>query len=385
MWNLQLPRIQPQFSLKSFQQHQMCNVYSCSLFRYKIQFISFFNQNNFQKIIIQFHFLLLVDQGLLKYDEKVAKYWPEFAQNGKENITLEQVLRHEGGLARIKPEITRNMFQRESIKQNVIGEIIEKQSPKWGKKSTREYHAGTRGYILNEIVRRVDPQQRTIGEILKQEFTDKIDADIYIGVPKEKMKQCVDLIFSISTNPLWAYAHSIWPNRFGAKVIVNPFIQMILHYWTNLTKKIDFNSESLRTGEAPSFNGQGSARGLAKLGNLLVQNGKLNGKQFISQKTLDEFHSEPIQKFDNMTRSITNFNKGGNCLYDENHNNRASFDKDGFVGWQGMGGSVMNWQPKKQIAFSYVPNLMDTDMQNVKGFRLRAQLVKIINDLEKKQ
>ena len=116
---------------------------------------------------------MLVDKGFLKYDEKVATYWPEFAQNDKKEITLEDVLRHESGLARFNG-YTHNQkdILRENIKKNFMGSVIEKCSPVFPSSdstngSKREYHAATRGFILNEIVRRVDPQNRYF-QLLKQ-------------------------------------------------------------------------------------------------------------------------------------------------------------------------------------------------------------------------
>ena len=68
---------------------------------------------------------MLVDRGFLKYDAKVADYWPEFRVNGKEDIKLEDILRHEGGLTTFKHSFKWNEFSREHIKKNVLGSVIE--------------------------------------------------------------------------------------------------------------------------------------------------------------------------------------------------------------------------------------------------------------------
>ena len=109
---------------------------------------------------------MLIDKDLLKYEEKVAHYWPEFAQYGKSDIRLEDVLRHESGLARFNGVVHQpEDILRENIKKNSIGSVIEKCAPVFPNSdrstgSKREYHAATRGFILNEIVRRVDPKKR---------------------------------------------------------------------------------------------------------------------------------------------------------------------------------------------------------------------------------
>jgi CubicO group peptidase (beta-lactamase class C family) len=107
---------------------------------------------------------MLVDQGLLSYTDKVAKYWPEFAQNGKEDIKVCDVLRHESGLAWFKKSVpTPDCFLPEKIKENALGSIIETEeqhfaglSGKAQVDTRRDYHAFTRGLLMNEIIRRAD-------------------------------------------------------------------------------------------------------------------------------------------------------------------------------------------------------------------------------------
>jgi CubicO group peptidase (beta-lactamase class C family) len=108
---------------------------------------------------------ILVERGLLDYDSKIGKYWPEFAHNGKGDISLADVLRHESGLAWINHTFKRDDLLVENIKANKVGRVLEQESPHFpqvgGTQNTptkREYHSITRGCILNEVVRRVDPK-----------------------------------------------------------------------------------------------------------------------------------------------------------------------------------------------------------------------------------
>ena len=109
---------------------------------------------------------MLVDQGLLSYDENVYKYWPEFGKHGKEDITLADVLRHEAGLNNLDHTAKLTDFSRENIKANLLGHPVEECAPRWprveagaknrdGSETRRHYHALTRGWILNEIVRSI--------------------------------------------------------------------------------------------------------------------------------------------------------------------------------------------------------------------------------------
>ena len=110
------------------------------------------------------------DLGLLSYEEKVCTYWPEFAQNGKENILVADVMRHESGLDKLAQTIEKEWALTENIKKNMIGEVIEKSPSFIRHGSKRVYHSFTRDWIANEIFRRVEPKGRTMGEYFQQEI-----------------------------------------------------------------------------------------------------------------------------------------------------------------------------------------------------------------------
>lgn len=117
---------------------------------------------------------LLYDKGLFKFEDKVTQYWPEFGANGKENVRICDVLRHESGLSHFTQVIpTIKDAWTDNIKQNKIGQLIEKEPlhfPSYPDSDSKaQYHALTRGMIINEIVRRIDPKGRTMDEILREE------------------------------------------------------------------------------------------------------------------------------------------------------------------------------------------------------------------------
>jgi CubicO group peptidase (beta-lactamase class C family) len=106
---------------------------------------------------------MLYDKGLFCYDDKIAKHWPNFGQNGKENIQICDVLRHESGLAHFSESIpTIKNAWHDNIKMNKIGAFIEKEKQHFPKVSKTEYHAMSRGLILNEVIRRIDPKVGTL-------------------------------------------------------------------------------------------------------------------------------------------------------------------------------------------------------------------------------
>ena len=101
---------------------------------------------------------MLVDRGLLDYGAKVAKYWPDFGQNGKQDLTIADLMRHEAGLHSLDHPLTAAQLSRASIKANQAGRWLALETPHWSQTTRRAYHGLTRALFLNEVVRRVDPK-----------------------------------------------------------------------------------------------------------------------------------------------------------------------------------------------------------------------------------
>jgi hypothetical protein len=99
----------------------------------------------------------------LKHEAIISEYWPEFAQNGKEEITTSDVIRHEAGLHKLHKIVPQEDCTTEGILQNKIGHIIETDTALWPHGYNRVYHAISKDFITNEIFRRVDAKRRTMG------------------------------------------------------------------------------------------------------------------------------------------------------------------------------------------------------------------------------
>ena len=223
----------------------------------------------------------MYDKGLIKYDAKIAEYWPEFAQNGKEDVTIADLMRHEAGLAYLTDSLTVEDTLTKNIKQNSIGSVIEKQKLQYPAKGKRQYHAMTRGWIANEVFRRVHPNGDTIGEYLRKDIRSKLGADVFVGVDDsiaENYAPVKELPFS------FVLGQSLIPKCFGRKVDGNIFeIMSFMKKAVGASKKTEgqkpafsdfkgvamekslgnfFNIKEVRNGETPSCNGLCSARGM---------------------------------------------------------------------------------------------------------------------------
>merc|ERR1711874_823096 len=118
----------------------------------------------------------LVDLGLINYSDKISQHWPEFAENGKGDVTIADLMRHEAGLANLDTPIDMEFTLRENIKSNRMGEVIARQACVYPVGGKREYHTITRGWVANEIFRRVHPEGKTIGEFVDEKIARPLEA-----------------------------------------------------------------------------------------------------------------------------------------------------------------------------------------------------------------
>ena len=132
--------------------------------------------------------MMCVDRGLLDLDEKVAKYWPEFAQNGKENIVVRQLLSHTSGLAGIEEPIPSRAW----YDWDKITGLLAAQKPWWEPGTKSGYHSATHGFLLGELVRRVSG--KSLGTFFKEEVADLLKIDFHIGLAEEYVPRVTKLI-----------------------------------------------------------------------------------------------------------------------------------------------------------------------------------------------
>src|SRR5918995_6352585 len=119
-------------------------------------------------------------RGWLDYEERVSAYWPEFAQNGKERITVRQLLAHQAGLYALDEPIDRIAV----ADLDRLAIILARQTPAWEPGTRQGYHAITLGYYEGELLRRVDPRHRSLGQFFQDEIASPLELDLYIRLPE---------------------------------------------------------------------------------------------------------------------------------------------------------------------------------------------------------
>ncbi|XP_072025303.1 beta-lactamase domain-containing protein 2-like [Amphiura filiformis] len=231
---------------------------------------------------------MLVDKGYLDYDQKVVHYWPEFGQNGKENITVRQLLHHEAGLALIDTPITIDLM----MNYDELGKALAKSPPIWEPGTTHGYHAFTFGLYASQLLTRADPKKRTLGVYFRDEVAKPFGIEFYIGLPKE-LNYRVARFFTDGgdLNGVKSFLRSqmdpinrqiTWGMVTGQNKVKDVFGNA-----ADASDFYKFNDPRNREFECPSVTGIGTAEALAKVYGIIANGGKTtDGKQFLSEKLI---------------------------------------------------------------------------------------------------
>jgi CubicO group peptidase (beta-lactamase class C family) len=208
---------------------------------------------------------VLIDRGKVELDAPIATYWPEFAQNGKEGVTVKHVLGHLCGVIFADAAKPGDWFDYPA--QVAAIEVAE---PAWPPETKGAYNSINIGFILGEVVRRVSG--RTVGQFLREEITEPLGAEYNIGITKDE----VALVAPMHENP----ANKFWSQ--GAEKGSN------LHRaWAGRPLVDDMlNRPEIREGELPSFGGHGNARGMATIYAMLAGDGEVNGVRLLKPETV---------------------------------------------------------------------------------------------------
>jgi CubicO group peptidase (beta-lactamase class C family) len=230
---------------------------------------------------------VLADKGLVDYDEPVAKHWPEFAYNGKEKITIRQVMCHEAGLYDIRGMIdhARRMLDWE----HMIG-ALEAARPVHEPGKHHGYHGLTYGYLVGEIIQRVT--NRSFCEVLDTEIRRPLGLEgFYIGLPEADAHCKATLSLGglqaqkggMDRTRNYLATASKWLKTFGIPIDLREAERALIPHGID---ELDFNSVEFAGACIPSANGVFTARSLATLYATLAGGGQMNGVRLMSEQTL---------------------------------------------------------------------------------------------------
>ncbi len=229
--------------------------------------------------------LRLVERGAVDLDAPVARYWPEFAQAGKAEIPVRYLLTHQAGL----PGLTTELPPRAIIDWDTMCEALAAHEPIWAPGERHGYHGNTQGFLIGEVVRRVDG--RSLGTFLREEIAEPAGIDFHIGLAKEDHARVADLIPMAPRPPDQQRPPPENPTPY-------PKID------------VDTNSEDWRSAEIPSTNGHGNARALARLYGALAAGTDLDGVSILDPATIEAATQEQVYGEDAVLGRVTRFGLG---------------------------------------------------------------------------
>jgi CubicO group peptidase (beta-lactamase class C family) len=277
--------------------------------------------------------LVLVQRGRLSLDDTVATHWPEFAQAGKSQITVRQLL---GGQAAL---IYTDSAPRGAILHwDEMVHAIERQAPEWPPGTRGAYHSTTYGFFTGELVRRVDG--RPFLQFFREEVTSPLQVEYRFGLSAEDEKRVADIIPNSASSTVSLIEQP--DSNIGRAWRVRPEEPGLL-----------YNLPSFRRAVIPSGNGHSHARGTARIFALLANGGELDGVRLLSPELIDEARTPQWDGACGLTGRPYRYGLGFFLnkppLTPFGPNSRA-------FGHPGLGGAVGISDPENALAFSYSPN-----------------------------
>lgn len=288
-------------------------------------------------------------RGLIDHDALVVDYWPEFGQNGKEKVTVRQLLSHQAGLCAIDEPLDLEIMG----DADRLAEAVAKQEPAWEPGAKHGYHSFSLGCFESELIRRADPQKRSIGRYFHDEIAAPLGLDFYIGLPSSIPQSRIatfksfprwQAIFALGKMP-WGLLKGMFnPRSITARTFANPaIIQDIKSY----------SSRAFLAIEVPTANGTGDIRSIARAYGEFATGGKTLGLRPDALQALQQPTSPPKDGLlDQVLRVDTSYSMG----YLKPVPSLSFGSSDKAFGTPGAGGSFGFADPDLQVGFAYAPN-----------------------------
>jgi CubicO group peptidase (beta-lactamase class C family) len=290
--------------------------------------------------------LHVLQERRIGLDRRVAEFWPEFAQAGKERISFAQLLSHQAGLCALDARV-------DVLDYDAVIRALEAQKPLWPPGTAHGYHARTFGFLLDELVRKI--AGKALSEYWHEVFAKPLNLDFWIGLPEE-LNPRVATVYAAKSGkppePKQFYLDLVTPGTLARKTFTSPF---------GLNAVSTMNTVANRARAFVSFGGIGSASALAKFYSMLANGGKLDGRTFFSEETIARMTTTLADGMDRVFQIPTAFSTG--FMKDPRDAARRMFGTSpNAFGHPGAGGSHAFADPENNISFAYVMNQMEQSL-----------------------
>jgi CubicO group peptidase (beta-lactamase class C family) len=289
-------------------------------------------------------------RGWLDCEQPVPRYWPEFAQQGKERITVRQLLAHQAGLFAFDEPVDRSVV----ADLDRLAVVLARQKPAWEPGTRQAYHALTLGFYEGELLRRVDPQRRSLGQFFQDEVASPLGEDVYIRLPEEVLNSRlatlappgrIELLLRF---PLRLTLDSMNPrSNIYRALIANPGAAIYQ----------DVERIYARNLEVPSGGGVGTARAIAHAYSVFATGGRELG---LRPETLDLLAAPAIPPARGFYDECMKADGVQFSLGFMKPSPTWPFGSDSSFGSPGAGGSLGFADPTNGVGYAYVTSQMGT-------------------------
>jgi CubicO group peptidase (beta-lactamase class C family) len=289
-------------------------------------------------------------RGWLDYDAAVARYWPEFAQNGKAGVTVRQLLGHEAGIVLLDEKLSLEKL----FDLDYVARVVARQKPAWAPGTRHGYHTLTIGLCMQELIRRVDPAHRTLGRFFHEEIAQPLGLEFYIGLPPEISGDRLASLKTLSmARGLLALRYT--PFAVTMKMIAPGSLLRRSFVGTNF----DWTDRRSYEVELPAGNGVGTARAIARAYSAFAEGGAELGitpETFARLTALPEVPGDKDVVLGVPSYFSLGFLRPGPTVF-FGSSQRA-------FGSPGAGGSFGFADPGVRLGFAYVMNKLDFYLEN---------------------
>ena len=286
-------------------------------------------------------------RGWLDYEERVSRYWPEFAQHGKERITVRQLLAHQAGLYALDVPLDRALvadFDR-------LAAVLARQKPAWEPGTRQAYHGITLGFYESELLRRIDPRHRSLGQFFEDEIASPLELDLYIKLPE----YLPSAQLAVMTPPSVIELFAGFPLRLALDTM-NPRSKIARALRGSELPHDDVRVYS-RNLEVPSGGAVGTARAIARAYSVFATGGRELGLHPDTLKLLSAPAVPPTRGFydECMRAGDVQFSLGF-----MKPTASIPFGSASSFGSPGAGGALGFADPEAGVGYGYVTNRMGT-------------------------
>jgi len=307
-------------------------------------------------------------RGLFSYDERVSTYWPEFGQQGKKEITVRQLLSHQAGLFALDERPDRSLV----ADLDRLAAVLARQKPAWEPGTRQAYHGITLGFYESELLRRTDPEHRSLGQFFQEEIADPLGLDFYIRLPEEipnsrlaPLERPRNMAAMLFTMPLPLVLSAMNPRSRFRRCLEGSELP-----------EADREHIYARNLEVPAGGGVGTARAMARAYGVFATGGRELGLREETLRCLMAPAVPPVHGFrDECMKVEVRFSLGFMKPDPEN-----PFGHPTSFGAPGTGGSFGFADPHAGIGYAYIPNQMGIHLQDPREAALRTAMYRSIGE-----